>query len=164
MILLCGVFDTNCAVPAQGHLTQTMGTSWYRAPELLLASRRHRPGTSGPPRTPGPLPAPGPPRTPGPPPAPGPGPSYTSAVDIWAAGCVLGAMLRSGRPLLAGASDTHQLRLIIDAVTLAPDDWRHLLAVMPNRVLRKHPMRVCRPLASRCHNASPAGKLVFETR
>ncbi len=40
---------------------------------------------------------------------------YDVAVDVWAAGCVLGEMLL-GRPLFPGAHEVNQLHLILDSI------------------------------------------------
>lgn len=59
--------------PQSEHLTPTVVTLWYRAPEILLGGRQ-----------------------------------YTSAVDIWSAGCILAELL-IGRPLLPGNTEIAQI-------------------------------------------------------
>ncbi|SPN97211.1 related to cyclin dependent kinase C [Cephalotrichum gorgonifer] len=54
---------------------------------------------------------------------------YTTAIDVWGVGCVFGEML-SGKPILAGESDAHQLEIIWDLVGSPTEDnmpgWKNL--------------------------------------
>uniref|UniRef100_A0A1I8JIJ6 mitogen-activated protein kinase n=1 Tax=Macrostomum lignano TaxID=282301 RepID=A0A1I8JIJ6_9PLAT len=62
-------------------LTEYVATRWYRAPEILLASRR-----------------------------------YTTGVDMWSLGCILGEMLL-GKPLFPGSSTLNQIERIVSAIS-----------------------------------------------
>ena len=73
------VFGTCCAARflQQGAaMTDYVATRWYRAPEVLLGAPYALPG--GQPQT----------------------PMYGSAIDVWAAGCVMVSLPRSNRALL----------------------------------------------------------------
>lgn len=59
-------------------MTPQVVTLWYRAPELLLASK-----------------------------------IQTTAIDMWAVGCILGELL-DHKPLLPGTTEIAQLEYIID--------------------------------------------------
>ncbi|CAD6502078.1 BgTH12-02320 [Blumeria graminis f. sp. triticale] len=54
---------------------------------------------------------------------------YTSAIDLWGVGCVFGEMLL-GKPILAGDSDSNQLKIIFDLVGTPTDEtmpnWKSL--------------------------------------
>ena len=39
--------------------------------------------------------------------------TYTTAIDVWAAGCVIAEILRGGRVIFKGGSNAEQLSLII---------------------------------------------------
>ncbi|KAG9232988.1 Serine/threonine-protein kinase bur-1 [Amylocarpus encephaloides] len=55
--------------------------------------------------------------------------AYTSAIDLWGVGCVFGEML-VGKPILAGDSDSNQLKIIFDLMGTPNDSnmpgWRSL--------------------------------------
>ena len=73
-------------------LSPAVSTRWYKAPELLLPSDGS------------------------------PGRSYGSAVDVWAAGCVLAECV-SGAVLLAGNSDVEQLSLVAAMCGRQGGEW-----------------------------------------
>ena len=58
----------------------------WRAPELLLQEKRQKARKKG---------------------------LYDTKLDLWAAGCIMAEMLRSGRPILPGSSEIDQLMKII---------------------------------------------------
>lgn len=60
--------------------TQMVVTLWYRAPELLLGTRK-----------------------------------YSSAIDIWSVGCIMGELL-TRKPLLPGRTEIEQLQKIYDLI------------------------------------------------
>ena len=84
---------------------------------------------------------------------------YTGAADIWSAGCIFAEMLDGGRPLFAGMRDLDQLRLVVDSIPLSDGDWSLVLRVMPNKMLRNHPLRVQTPLVEKLGSVSVAGKV-----
>lgn len=63
-------------------MTPQVVTLWYRAPELLLASKYQ-----------------------------------TTAIDMWAVGCILGELL-DHKPLIPGTTEIAQLEFIIDLLGL----------------------------------------------
>lgn len=54
-------------------------------------------------------------------------PNYNSAVDMWAAGCILAQMLHDGKPLFRGTSSLHQFESIIDVLGTPSDEVLHSL-------------------------------------
>jgi mitogen-activated protein kinase 15 len=56
--------------------------------------------------------------------------SYTAAVDIWGAGCILGEVL-SGKPIFAGSTTIHQLELISELLGKPEGKARKLSAYAP---------------------------------
>lgn len=85
--------------------------------------------------------------------------NYGSAADIWSAGCIFAEMLNSGQPLFAGMRDLDQLRLVVDSIPLSDADWSHVLRVMPNKMLRNHPLKVQTPLVEKLDSVCPAGNI-----
>eukprot|EP00906_Rhabdomonas_costata_P022888 RCo032954 len=54
-------------------------------------------------------------------------PSYDSAVDIWAAGCILGFLLHGGEPVFKGESAMNQLEQVMNIIgTPTKDDLRQM--------------------------------------
>lgn len=47
--------------------------------------------------------------------------NYTSSLDMWSAGCVLGELIKR-QPLFAGNDHLHQVRLIIERLGVPPED------------------------------------------
>ena len=88
---------------------------------------------------------------------------YTGAADIWSAGCIFAEMLDAGRPLFAGMRDLDQLRLVVDSIPLSDADWSLVLRVMPNKMLRNHPLRVQTPLVEKLASVSAAGNVIQST-
>jgi len=84
---------------------------------------------------------------------------YNSATDIWSAGCIFAEMLNGSRPLFAGTRDLDQLRLIVDSIPLSDDDWSHVLRIMPNKMLRNHPLKVQTPLVEKLVSVGSAGNV-----
>eukprot|EP00062_Callorhinchus_milii_P020758 gi/632976760/ref/XP_007904974.1/ PREDICTED: mitogen-activated protein kinase 4 [Callorhinchus milii] len=57
--------------------------------------------------------------------------NYTKAIDMWAAGCILGEML-TGKMLFAGSHELEQMQLILKTIpVLREEDKQELLRVMP---------------------------------
>ena len=53
---------------------------------------------------------------------------YNTKLDLWAAGCIMAEMLRSGRPILPGTSEIDQLMKILRLCgTPEESDWDRLL-------------------------------------
>lgn len=75
-------------------MTPQVVTLWYRAPELLLASR-----------------------------------FQTTAIDMWAVGCILGELL-DHKPLLPGTTEIAQLEYIIDLLGMAESLGAHRFSLM----------------------------------
>jgi serine/threonine protein kinase len=58
-------------------------------------------------------------------------PNYNTAVDIWAAGCILGQMLHDGKPPFKGSSSLHQFEAIIDLLGTPSDEVMNSLDASP---------------------------------
>jgi len=69
--------------------------------------------------------------------------TYSTAIDMWSAGCIFGEMLNDGRPLFPGMNQYHQLELFVDLLgTPTPQaiskvrntkSKEHLLSLEPKR-------------------------------
>ena len=66
--------------------TQMVVTLWYRAPELLLGTKK-----------------------------------YSSSVDMWSVGCIMGELLLK-KPILTGRTELQQLQLIFDVIGYPDED------------------------------------------
>ncbi|KAK7604648.1 hypothetical protein V9T40_005834 [Parthenolecanium corni] len=67
--------------------------------------------------------------------------THTTAIDMWAVGCILGELL-CHRPLLPGRTEVHQIELIIDLLgTPSKDIWPEFssLPLLQNFTLKKQP-------------------------
>ena len=109
----------------QGFLTASVGSCWYRAPELTIHPH-----------------------------------DYSKAIDVWSCGCVIAEMLL-GRPLLPAAHELDTLRLLIDLIHLSDEGWDQVLSVMPNKMLKNHPLRARNPLSQILAEVDPLGETVF---
>ena len=98
--------------------TDYVATRWYRAPELLCAKPQWQS-------------------------AAGDSRSYTTQIDLWAAGAVLGEMLLR-RPLFRGASTYGQLELIVSYTGTPADE---VIARVPNTAAREFLRQRQRPSA-----------------
>ncbi|CAH1796984.1 unnamed protein product [Owenia fusiformis] len=65
--------------------------------------------------------------------------NYSSAVDIWGAGCIFAEMVQ-GQPLFTGAHEFDQICQVLDVIELTDQDWTNVLNVVPNKVLKNHPL------------------------
>eukprot|EP01090_Pellita_catalonica_P016507 TRINITY_DN4737_c0_g1_i1.p1 TRINITY_DN4737_c0_g1~~TRINITY_DN4737_c0_g1_i1.p1 ORF type:complete len:185 (+),score=16.79 TRINITY_DN4737_c0_g1_i1:55-555(+) len=92
-------------------MTPNVVTVWYRAPELLLGSRR-----------------------------------YTTAIDLWAVGCMFGELLLN-KPLLPGKTELMQLTLIYELLGTPNDHIWPGFTKLPNAQLLVPPALP----SSRCH-------------
>lgn len=100
-------------------LTEYVVTRWYRAPELLLASR------------------------------------YSSAIDLWAVGCILAEMFIR-KALFPGHDHVHQLHLILQLVgSPSADDLGFITNAKAKRWMERQQQREAKPLKSVCPNAPP---------
>lgn len=73
---------------------------------------------------------------------------YNKAIDLWSAGCIFAEML-TGRPLCRGLDDLDQLLQILDTVQLQDGDWDEVLAIISNKALQNHPLKITVPLRER---------------
>ncbi|CAI5734301.1 unnamed protein product [Hyaloperonospora brassicae] len=98
-------------------LTEYVVTRWYRAPEVLLASR------------------------------------YSTAVDLWAVGCILAEMF-TRKALFPGHDHVHQLQLILQLVgSPRSDEMGFISNIKAKRWMARQPQQEGKPLCSVCPNA-----------
>ena len=82
--------------------------------------------------------------------------TYTEAVDMWSCGCILAELLL-GHPLFPAAHELDLLRLTLDHLHLTENDWDAVMAIMPNKMLKNHPLRALEPLSQLLPDADPNG-------
>lgn len=73
--------------------------------------------------------------------------THTTAIDMWAVGCILGELL-SHRPLLPGRTEVHQIELIIELLgTPSKEIWPEFptLPALKNFTLKKQPYNKIKP-------------------
>ena len=82
--------------------------------------------------------------------------SYTTAIDVWAVGCIFAEML-GRKALFPGRDYLHQLRLIIDVLgTPTEEDLSCITNQQAVQFLRTLPVKARKPWAEIFPNASPA--------
>ncbi|OSX78248.1 hypothetical protein BU14_0115s0019 [Porphyra umbilicalis] len=85
--------------------------------------------------------------------------AYTSAVDLWSVGCVLGELLNGGAPLFPGRDVRHQVELIVAFVgTPTAGQTAHISSARARRFLHDLPPTGGVALADR-FPAAPPGAL-----
>ena len=82
--------------------------------------------------------------------------SYTTAIDVWAVGCIFAEML-GRKALLPGRDYLHQLRLIIDVLgTPSEEDLECITNQQAVQFLRQLPVKPKKPWTEVFPNASPS--------
>jgi len=82
-------------------------------------------------------------------------PSYTTAIDVWATGCIFAEML-GRKALFPGRDYLHQLRLIIDVLgTPTEEDLKCIANVQAVQFLRTLPVKARKPWSELFPNAAP---------
>ena len=81
--------------------------------------------------------------------------NYTTAIDVWAVGCIFAEMI-GRKALFPGRDYLHQLRLIIDVVgTPSEEDLASIANVQAVQFLRTLPVKPSRPWSEIFPKASP---------
>lgn len=81
---------------------------------------------------------------------------YSTAIDMWSVGCILGEMLNGGRPMFPGRNPEHQLELIIDFCgTPTPEEIERIREPRARAVLTGLAHRVPQDIRQMYPNVEP---------
>lgn len=88
--------------------------------------------------------------------------NYTSKVDVWAVGCIMGELIRR-KVVFPGSDYLNQLKLIMDVIgTPAPEDYEFVKSVRARDWLRKQPARPKKDLKSIFPGTTDEGRDLLE--
>ncbi|EME27085.1 Mitogen-activated protein kinase 17 [Galdieria sulphuraria] len=88
---------------------------------------------------------------------------YSTAIDMWSAGCIFAEMLNHGRPLFPGLNGFHQLDLITKVLgTPSMEDLQHVRNPKTKQYLQSLPRRAQRPFGEIFVGADPRALALLE--